>query len=62
MIGFAQVHEALNQGKRVRLDRWDAGTVLFVENNEIVQLVRGEHRQPFQFTWREINRKDWRIL
>jgi hypothetical protein len=60
-IRFTEVFEALSNGKHVRQNRWDAGSELFVQDDELVELCHGEI-SSYQLDWRDMNRKDWRIL
>ncbi len=64
VVDFAQVFEALKQGKKVRRKRWMKDTTLSIDNGELVQhnpLWRSG-TSTIQFDWSDINAKDWVIL
>jgi hypothetical protein len=61
-IGFIEVFEALSQGKQVRQARWEKDRVLVVRDGLLVQLLKGKFVMLYQLDWREMNRKDWRIV
>jgi hypothetical protein len=65
MIGFAQVYAALQEGKHVRRERWDRGSVLFVQDGELMYSCRGSAARIASsdlLDWRDMNSTDWVIL
>jgi len=59
MDTFASMIPALATGKRVRHERWDETTSLFVKDGELMQQASGKP-YPYQLSWYEINATGWR--
>ncbi len=65
MIGFAEVYAALQAGLPVRRERWDRGSILFVQDGELMYSCRGGELQPASsdmLDWRDMNAMDWTVL
>ena len=65
MIGFAEVYAALQAGKSVRRERWDRGSVLFVQGGELMHSCRGNAASKASsdlLDWHDMNAQDWTIL
>jgi len=65
MIGFTEVYAALTEGRRVRRERWDDDSVLFVLNGELMYSCRGGVASTATsdlLDWHDMSGKDWIIL
>jgi hypothetical protein len=65
MIGFAEVYAALTAGMRVRRERWDRGSILFVQDGQLMYSCRGKAARIASsdlLDWRDMNAMDWSIL
>jgi hypothetical protein len=62
MASFASVLRALQQGKSVRLPRWESITKMFVAGG-ILLCQRGDAKSyPYDLSWYEIAATDWQII
>jgi len=61
MIGFAEVYAALTAGMRVRRERWDRNSVLFINNGQLIWQCHGKGT-PHQLDWNDLSAMDWSIL
>lgn len=65
MIGFAEVYAALQAGLPVRRERWDRGSILFVQDGELMYSCRGNAASKASsdlLDGHDMNAKDWTIL
>ena len=65
MIGFAEVHAALIDGRSVRRKRWEPTTILRITNGQLVQYNatwKHGYGSEFVFDWDDMSAKDWEVL
>lgn len=60
MIGFPEVYAALVAGKRVRRERWDSTSVLFIHDGQLMWECHGKGT-AHQLDWNDMSAKDWSI-
>ena len=62
MVNFFAVVPALEQGRSVRMSRWEAETKMFVDGGKLV-CQRGRAR-PYEYnpSWDEMHSKKWTII
>ena len=65
MIDFTEVYAALTAGMRVRRERWDQNSTLFVQDGELMYSCRGNAASTASsdlLDWCDMSAKDWTIL
>lgn len=65
MIGFVEVYAALQAGRHVRRERWDRGSVLFVQGSELMYSCRGNAARIASsdlMDWHDISATDWQVV
>jgi hypothetical protein len=62
MSGFAEVFSALQNGKQIRRNKWDATTKMFIDQRgELMQQASGKP-YVYQLNGAELTAKDWAII
>lgn len=65
MVEFTQAYAALQDGKQIRHQRWDGGSVMFVRDGELMYSCRGgapRKASSDMLDWRDMNTTGWTIL
>ena len=62
MTNFFAVVKALEQGRSVRMSKWEAITRLFIQDGEIVCQRGDAAPYKYELNWKEMQAKKWQVI